>query len=469
MKTNDTNLSKELSDYCRTDALPMHMPGHKRNPALVSSAFANDITEIDGFDNFHKAEGLIRDMEIRAAELWGARKSFLSVNGSTCLLMAAVMALSSLGEVLIASNCHISVWHGLELSQGTADILMPSSHSSIPCFAQVNPEDIENHLRQNPSIRSVIITSPTYEGVISDIDAICRITRQYNTILVVDEAHGAHLGLDAGFPSTSRADIVVKSIHKTLSAPTQTAVMLLYGTRAPERLLSHYISLLQSTSPSYVLMDGICRALDVASDSQRIATWVNALRDMNLRLSSLKNLRRVKTDDPSKVIISCPASLSGYDLSSILRSRYNIETEASFPGYIIAMTGIGDDDVSLARFADALADIDTSLAPSDDSPLHIPPVDTSSVPSSGINGKAIHAAVTAPSSGVPIDCPDQYTGRTSAEYLFAYPPGIPVLFPGQIISPEKAEYIKRCIQSGISLVSEPYSGDGTVFIVDIDA
>lgn len=460
---NDTNsLHDVLDQYCDSDYLAMHMPGHKRNLDLVDAAFKNDITEIDGFDNLKNPDGLIRNIAQDAAHLWSADDALISVNGSTGLLLATVMALSSLGKILIASNCHISVWHGIEMAGAEASLINPES--DIHFAGRINPATLKVKLDEDPSIKSVIITSPTYEGMVSDTDSIYKITKERGVILAVDEAHGAHFGLTPYFPASATADIVIKSIHKTLSAPTQTAVMLFYGNSAPIKLITHYKNSIESSSPSYVLMSGIDMALTCAKDNH-VAKWASAVATAREELQILRHMSLYGSDDPSKFVI-ISGGLSGYDLADKLRHDYHIEVEASFPSYIIAMTGIGDTSESLTRFVSALLEIDASLTNADTTNI----AGTAFVNEGKvINGKTITAALTANHDEVPLSDIKKHVGRTSAEYLFAYPPGIPLLIPGDIITSEVAQDITSLLHSGLHLTNEPHGTGNELFLVDTNA
>lgn len=456
---NTNNLHDALNQYCDSDYLAMHMPGHKRNLDLVDATFKNDITEIDGFDNLKNPEGLIKNIAQDAARLWSADSALISVNGSTGLLIATIMALSSLGKILIASNCHISVWHGIEMAGAEASIINPETGTYFA--GRINPDILKARLDGDPSIKSVIITSPTYEGMVSDTATIYKITKERGVILAVDEAHGAHFGLNPYFPASAMADIVIKSIHKTLSAPTQTAVMLFYGNTAPIKLVTHYKNSIESSSPSYVLMSGIDKALTCATGDY-MAKWANTVSVAREALQALRHMSLYGSDDPSKFVI-ISGGISGYDLADKLRHDYHIEVEASFPGYIIAMTGIGDTSESLTRFVSALLEIDASLTNADTTNI----AGTAFVNEGKvINGKTITAALTANHDEVPLSDINNHIGRTSAEYLFAYPPGIPLLIPGDTITAEVAQNITSLLHNGLHLTNEPHGTGNELFLVD---
>jgi len=424
-------LEDKLKSYIASGTTAMHMPGHKRNPDFCPEGFDSDITEIHGFDNLHNPTGIIKDVETSAADLWGADKAILSVNGATAPILASMMAVSNLGKVLIAANCHISVWHALELSNCEFEVINPVI-SPLPFCLEINPEEISKKLDEDDTIKSVIITSPTYEGVVSDIEAISRICHNHQVALIVDEAHGSHFGLNDYFPQTSQADIVIKSIHKTLHAPTQTAVLLTYSDKISIKNIRHYMDIVETSSPSYILMSGISRVVgDLREDKNLTSNWVTALKECrnNLRLN-LKHVKLFECDnlDPSKLVILTEGVIDGSELSNRLH-KCHIETEASFPTHIIAMTGIGDTKKSLETFAKALLDIDSKLTG------NINLSGKNMIPTDKVQMNiSIKDAVMAESISI---SKEQAIGKVSSKYAYRYPPGIPILIPGQLITKER--------------------------------
>ena len=424
-------LEDRLNEYKDAGVTPMHMPGHKRNPGLVPSYYQNDITEIDGFDNLHAPEGILKELTESAASVWKAKNAFLSVNGATAPILASIMAASKEGKVLLASNCHISVWHALELSGAPFEVIDPVSDPKYPFLMSIDPSLIDGKLRSDPDIRTVIITSPTYEGVVSDVKEIFRITGKYNAVLIVDESHGSHLGLNEYFPESSVADIVIKSIHKTLHAPTQTAILLTYTDAVSSDLIKHYMDIFVSTSPSYLLMSGISRVIyDLKSKPKITDTWCDALKKVRKRLSD--ELLHVKLfegehDDPSKLVILTGGVTDGRELARRLREN-RIEVEAAYSTHIIAMTGIGDDEDSLKAFAEALIRIDSTLEGSVTSGGIVMPVSPFTM---------CMSIKDAAQSEYDIRNKDECEGLISASYVFSYPPGIPVLIPGQKITKDR--------------------------------
>ncbi len=457
MSYDNDRLGAALKLYLGSNPLPMHMPGHKRNPALITSEFYQDITEIQGFDNLHSPNGLLKDLESAAAVLWKAAGAFISVGGSTAMILSAIAACNAVNpgsRVLVAMNCHLSVWHALELTGNEIIPLMPVTDPALPFAGPVNSADIASVLLRDPLIRTVIITSPTYEGVISDTEEIYRITRKYDATLIVDCAHGSHLGLDDTFWGEDvRGDIVIKSLHKTLNAPTQTALMLTYeACRVPEEVLRHYIDIFETSSPSYILLKGVSHAIAlINSDSSLMNGWESGIVTAEQRLAGLKNYRfwQAPVRERSKLVLLG----DGIALADRLHSDFNIECEAAFATHLIAMTGIGDTVQSLERFTDAVRRIDDISDVQSETKTVARPR-----PVFGMNIRdAARSGLTADSGRL-----DECAGRICGEYLFCYPPGVPLLVPGEVITQDVIDYVG---QSGSQILKGSALFDGCLKVL----
>lgn len=431
---NNRNLHNKLSEYCDLDILPMHMPGGKRS---VGSYAAHDITEINGFDNLHDPCEVIKDLESDLADIWKADEAFLSVNGSTAMIEAAICSAMKYypdGKVLAASNCHLSVWHGIEMAGSMHVIADPEIKDGIPFTLEVLPQTVEDILSSDSSIKAVVITSPTYEGVISDTGKIYEIAQRHGCTLIVDEAHGAHFGLDDFWGGESFGDLVIKSTHKTLSSPTQTAVMLKFSDRIDTRDIRHYIDIFESTSPSYLLMSGVSEMAELLHKKDALKEWEDAVEYAEEKLSGLKNIKMFKADnkDRSKFVFIC----NGIKCAEILRNEYRIEVEAADLTMMTAMTGIGDNKESLARFAEAMTAIDN------DHPEVISQVKATAAIPKHITRTSLRIAAGSKSEKI---SKYEAAGRISSEFIYSYPPGIPVILPGDEITKEQCCLIRESI------------------------
>lgn len=457
-----------LQSYSHSDALAMHMPGHKRNTALAPYLQALgadlDITEIPGFSNLHDPEGALAERMLDASALWGSKRAWWLIGGSTAGLLSAIDAATRPGDrVLIARNCHKAVYNACMLCRLDTHYILPDLYPGHSFAGPVTPEQVEAALTAHPGTRLVVLTSPTYEGLISDISAISRIVHGHGAVLLVDEAHGAHLGISDSFPAgavTQGADLVVQSLHKTLPCLTQTAMLHLCSDRVDAKELGFRLSVYQTSSPSYLLMASIdsCVTLLTEQSKDLSATWKQNIDKFYDALS----LRHLSTPlayrpnaDPSKLLISTVGTdITGPALAQRLREKYHIETEMSTADTVLAMTGMGDTAADLLRLAEALNAIDCTLSDR----VTMPPV-TLPLPAAAM---PIHEAAKADGAFVPMA---QAVGRVAADFLWAYPPGIPLAVPGEVISEELLTYIRSAEASGVDIHCPKPVPDGHIHVL----
>lgn len=417
---------KELGTY------PFHMPGHKRNKKFGITGSEIDITEIDGFDNLHCPIGIIADIEKDLEKIYKSKKSLISVNGSSMGIMSAIFAVCNRGDkIIVARNCHKSVFNACMLLELKIIYIEPDYDSTNGYYMRLSQETADKAIRENPDAKVMIITSPTYEGFISEIE--CDIP------LIIDAAHGAHLGLGY-FPKYPSGDIVISSLHKTLPALTQTAVINIYSEKLIERV-KRFNDIFQTTSPSYVLMNSISICADYVLKNRRdFCVFYENLCD--LRLADTDNLRIMYTDDISKIIVSTAGTdISGNDLAEILRNKYKIEVEAYYKTYVLLMTSVADEKERLEYLKKALEEIDEGLICKYEELIKKPPCPD----------KAMQIKIDDEGEETKID---ESIGKVSNEFVYAYPPDIPIIVPNEIISTEAIRYIKDSAKNGVNIISD---------------
>ena len=232
----DILLYKKLAAYDKKNIYPFHMPGHKRKKLNETLPYNIDITEITGFDNLHNPKGIIKDCMENMEKIYETENSYILINGSTCGLLAAIHGVTKREDsILIARNCHKAVYHGIELRNLKSYYIYPKINCDYHFFQQIDLKMLDETLKNHTQIKTVLITSPSYEGVVLDVNEISKIVHKYGGTLIVDEAHGAHLPFFEKYcekkdflPKSAiyqGADIVIQSLHKTLTALTQTAVL----------------------------------------------------------------------------------------------------------------------------------------------------------------------------------------------------------------------------------------------------
>ena len=285
-------LIETLIQYNQSSYYPFHMPGHKRNSTLpFPDALSIDITEIDGFDNLHHPKGLLKTRMEYASKLYHADNSYFLINGSTCGILSAISAVTHTGDtILIARNSHKSVYHAAYLNQLHLIYLYPESISNCEINGGISPEKLKQQLLNSPEIKAVFLTSPTYEGIVSDITTIAEIVHMFHIPLIIDEAHGAHFGFCDAFPQsaiTQGADLVIQSLHKTLPALTQTALLHQKGNFVCKTRLEKFLSIYQTSSPSYLLMASIDYCLTILENGEKLMQeYANRLTITRKKLST---------------------------------------------------------------------------------------------------------------------------------------------------------------------------------------
>ena len=457
-----------LKTYSRSDALAMHMPGHKRNialaPYLDTLGADLDITEIPGFSNLHDPEGALAERMKDAAALWGSKRAWWLIGGSTAGLLAAIDAATQAGDkVLIARNCHKSVYNACMLCRLKTAYIQPPLFPNHSFADRITPAQVEAALQANPDTRLVVLTSPTYEGLRSDISTISKIVHSHNAILLVDEAHGAHLGLSKFFPAsavTLGADIVVQSLHKTLPSLTQTAMLHLCTDRVSEEDISFRLSVYQTSSPSYLLMASIdsCVQLLKAQKETLFTQWKENIKQFHFSFSPKRltlPVSRIGYCDPSKILISTAGtSLTGPQLAQLLREQYQIETEMSTADTVLCMTGMGDTEADMVRLANALNEIDRTIR-KDAVVCHTSlPLPKQALP--------IYIAAKEETVFVPLS---EAVNRIAGDFLWAYPPGIPLVVPGEIITAELVDYINSANENGVDISGPKGAPDGMLRVL----
>lgn len=420
------------NDLEKIKRYPFHMPGHKRNTSFDIIGSEIDITEIDGFDNLHFAESSIKEIEDNLKELYNSLRSFILINGSTVGLLSAIFALTNRGDkIIIARNCHKSVYNACFLRELNVIYIEPDYDDTDGYYTSVSQDSVNNAIENNPDAKAIVITSPTYEGNISNIK--CDIP------LIVDCAHGAHFGFGS-FPKYPKADIVISSLHKTLPCLTQTAVLNVYNEKYIGKV-KMYLDIFETSSPSYVLMNSVSKCIELLKNNSGIfKEYENNLEEFYK--IDLKNLKIKKTDDRGKIVISvAETNISGVALANILRIDYNIECEMASKNYVILMTSIADTTKAFKFLSEALLKIDKELSFNS-----LKTIKKLTIPIKSCKASEIEFSEKT-SFKKSLD-------KVSAEYVYAYPPDIPIIVPGEIISKEIIEEILNMIKSGINIVSD---------------
>ena len=427
---------------------PMHMPGHKRNPQFISLDSALDVTEISGADNLQAPKSIIKAAEDKTARLFGVYKTFYLTNGSTSGILASVNGLLKKNDkIIISRNCHKSVYNAVALKKLKTLTIEPEFDQNTSSYSQITPEKIESALKTF-SAKAVVVTSPTYEGVVSDIKSIAEVCHKHNALLIVDEAHGAHLSLNSYFPQSARhlgADIVIESCHKTLPCLTSTALLHICNSKIDTTKISASLNIFTTTSPSYPLLCSIDRMTTLLQEKgeELFENYGKRLDEFYEKAKKLKHLKLYSGEnafdyDKGKIVVLCnDTNINGFELKSRLLKDCKIECEMAMPNFTLAMTSIADTDEGFERLLSALIEIDKTLEKRDAANFPTPKISK--------KRKELHKALEKKSFTIDIE---KSVGKVSGEYVFAYPPGSPVILPGEVITKENLDFLLKISELG---------------------
>jgi lysine decarboxylase len=454
----DVPIYNALMKYSASGPTPFHMPGHKLGKGIPGEFLKNlallDITEIPGADNLHNPEGIIKEAQGRAAGAFGADETFFLVNGSTCGIHAMIMTACKPGDSLIVSrDCHKSVIAGMMLAGVRPVYLMPAYDRRFGIPTCVNPEKLKEALEENRDAAGVLITRPNYYGICSNIEETARIVHAHGKLLMVDEAHGAHLCFSSRLPVSALeggADMCVQSAHKTLPAFTQGAYLHVKSGLADRERLRFFLRLLQTSSPSYVIMSLLDIARDIMEhDGEKLLDGVlDNIGLMKRRLDGLHGLEFLKSgkgddweqDDTRITINVAKLGITGFEAGNELRARHNIQVEMSDLYNIVLIATVADGSESFAKLEKGLDELAAIFKGGTASTDII--MEDLDIPVQGIDLRDMISR-----KGVRVGL-DSAIGRVCMDIITPYPPGVPVICPGEVITREIADYIRRVMNEG---------------------
>lgn len=458
-------LVQALKSYDRHDRRRFHVPAHAGQcfyPAdgFWQDPFRYDLTELDGLDVLSEPSGVLQASQEAMAELFGVGHSFMLINGASVGLTAAMLCLTPPGsKVLIPRNAHRAVLSGLILSGAIPAWFLPTALPDWELWGPVTIEQVKTQLRLHPDAQALVLTSPTYEGLGSDIEGIAELCQAAGVALVVDEAHGSLWPLHKALPPSAchqGADVVIHSLHKSGGSLTQSALAHLpYGSRISPDLYQQALNTLQSTSPSYLLMaslDGACGFLASREGQDRMAWLWQQVQTLQTDLQ--RELKAIRLFEPEPGLAACwdPCKLylrhpwqSGEDWGASLEQRRQLAYESAKPGGVLYLANLGLREKDFETFYQAMSSEDKALEGL--APLTSPPKKSwtaDCLPQMVLSPRdAFFAAgerVTA----------RQAIHRVAKETIVHCPPGIPVLMPGERIV---ADHLPLLPKAGVWVVA----------------
>lgn len=470
------SLYEKLVQYSRSDYYPFHMPGHKRNPKADFLPYQLDITEIAGFDNLHCAKDVILKAQQQAADLYGAEETYFLINGSTSGLLAAISTVTKTsGKIIMARNCHKAAYHAAFLKELETVYVYPELEPDYKIQGGIRESVLAEQLDKQNDIQAVIITSPTYDGMVSDVKSIAKLVHHYGIPLIVDEAHGAHFGFFHGMIPDSAikngADIVIHSMHKTLPSMTQTALLHVNGALVNRKRLKKYLQIYQTSSPSYVMMAGMQQCIQLLTESRKqlFENYIALLREFSKNMQELKHLQiftykdnmkkyGIYNYDISKLLIFTEhTNMTGKQLYDILLHRYHIQMEMAASNYVLGMTSIMDTRDGFRRLEEALLETDKELQErsttlkKENMAMEHPKV-----------CMKISEAENAETCRIRLA---ESKDRITAEYVYLYPPGIPILAPGERIKDSMIYQIEFYKRAGLDVMGLDEKSADYIYVV----
>ncbi|MDE6744922.1 MAG: hypothetical protein K2J95_13690 [Lachnospiraceae bacterium] len=481
-----------LTEYGESDAYPYHMPGHKRYEGEETTTFwkeyyKRDITEIDGFDDLYQADGILKEAMERAAELYHSEHSYFLVNGSTVGVLIAIMAaVPQGGSLIMMRSSHKSAYHALLLG-GLHGIYLPSGMDTEKGLdLGVTADQVIRMAEAHPEAGAVFLTSPTYEGFSMPLREIAEELHKRNRLLIVDAAHGAHFGMADYLPENAveaGADIVIHSLHKTLPSPTQTALLHVNGSRVRIGQVERYFSVFQTTSPSYILMAGIDECICMLQNSKErfFADFYQKRKKLHDFLADLKRIHIVDAFSSLSIPDSLPECyvpeigkmllipnqeyMTARELYDALRVQYHLQSEMATPTYVLLILTIMDTEEGYRRLSKALHEIDNNMEKKDNTKLY--PIKRGKIDLP----EAVYTIAEADAMEGEWISSEDAIGRISQGIVTVYPPGRPLLVPGERITEQVIEELKYsrssgCEVHGIALWEEAPNGFRLLCICD---
>lgn len=465
----NTPLYKAIKDYAEKNIIPFHMPGHKMGTGFprefVKDLARFDMTELPGMDNLHYPEGIINEAQLLAARVFGADKTYFLVNGSSCGIHASIMSVCKPGDrIIIARDCHRSAVTGAMLAGAEPVYVDTEIDDYFGITSLLEPEKLKEKLEKNQDVTAVFLTRPNYYGICSDIGRIAEIVHSYGKILIVDEAHGAHLKFNKALPPSAiqaGADICVQSAHKTLPAFSQGAYLHVKSSIVDISKLEFYLRALQTTSPSYIVMASLdiargimeCFGEQLLDEVIENTEWLRYYVKNSEGFTALDEghiSKSYKALDKTRLVInSRKLGVTGNMASHILREKYGIQVEMSDMFNIVCIATVSDKKEYIKSLYKALRDLPMELKRSGlekykkvvdfdkyEKLKKLPP------PRQGVSLCDIGKT-----AGKFMELKDSI-GKGSRDFIVPYPPGVPLVCPGEIVTYEIVEYIRSLIELG---------------------
>ena len=458
LNQNETPLFDALKEYVDRDTLPFHVPGHKKGVGIDKefknfigeNPFKIDVTVFKLVDSLHHPTGPIKKAQELVADAYESHASFFSIHGTSGAIQAMILAVVNDGDkIIVPRNVHKSVTAGIILSGAVPVFMEPEIDKKLGIAHGVTPETVEKTLKENPDAKAVLIINPTYYGVATDIKKIADTVHSYDIPLIVDEAHGPHLAFSEKLPMSALkagADICAQSTHKIIGSLTQGSLLHVKSKYVDPKRVQQILNLMQTTSPSYIIMASLdCARRQIALEGkdllQKTIELCKYTRDEINKIpgfycfgEEVLGKPGSYSFDPTKLTISSrELGITGFELDMILADKYHIQMELSDFYNVLAVGSFGDTKEGMDRLLSALKEISNDYYGKKEPVQDF--LDIPAIPTKILNPRE---AFYSDKISIPLN---ESIGKISGEFLLAYPPGIPVLCPGEEITQEVVDYV----------------------------
>jgi lysine decarboxylase len=479
-------LYEAIVNYSEGRKISFHTPGHKHGRGIPKifqqyvgeKIFRLDLSVMQEIDSLHEPNSVIKEAQILAAKAYGAEYSFFLVNGTTGGNQAMILSTCNPGDkIIIPRNAHKSVISAVILAGAEPIYIMPKIDDQLNVILNLTPDQVREACQAHPDAKAVLITNPTYFGLTTDLEAIAEIVHRDDKILLVDEAHGPHYHFHPAFPKSamsSGADMCVQSTHKHLSALSQGSMLHVQGFRVDILRLKTTLQMLQTTSPSYIILSSLdltrrqmalegetlwTRVIDMCEQTRKKINQISGLHC--LTRDEIKSKSSLDLDITKLTISSKDINISGYDLAKILSSEYGIQVELSDFHNLLVFVSIGNTNKEMKYFSQALRKIlidykDMIVNQKKRKSINFPQF----MPKKVVNPRK---ALTGVTRKIPFK---RSIGKICSEIVCPYPPGIPVLCPGEVVTQEIYSYLMSVLDSGARVNGQSDGRLQTIKVLD---
>ena len=464
LNQNDAPIYEALQKFKRMRVVPFDVPGHKRgrgNKELTEfigqSCMDVDVNSMKPLDNLCHPVSVIREAEDIASEAFGASHAFFMVGGTTSAVQSMIMYACKDGDkIILPRNVHRSAINSLILCNAVPVYVNPDVNNQLGIALGMSVEQVKKAIEENPDAKAVLVNNPTYYGICSDLKRITEIAHAHNMLVLVDEAHGPHFYFGDNFPITAMkagADIASVSMHKSGGSLTQSSFLLM-GEKINSDYMRQIINLTQTTSASYLLLSSLdisrkrlaLHGKEIFAKTVEMAEYarseINSIGGYYAYSKELINGDSIYDFDISKLSIhTLPVGLAGIEVYDLLRDEYDIQIEFGDIGNILAYLSVGDRKQDIERLISALSEIRRRFGKSKAGMLSQEYINP-------IVAETPRKAFYADKISLPLD---ETCGKICTEFVMCYPPGIPILAPGELITMDIIKYIKYAKEKGCSM------------------